>query len=64
MAPKKKAADPLPETVTVYPSPALAERGEHLAGVGVGGAEVTKQLAREWLDAGLVTLTPPDSAEE
>lgn len=49
--------------VHVYPSAALLERGQYLAGVGVDGADVSPELAAEWLANGLATLEPPASVE-
>ena len=57
---KKSAPEPAaaPAMTHVYPAPELAERGEYLAGVGIDGAEVSPELAAEWLAAGLVVLSP------
>lgn len=49
-----------PDTVRVYPSPDLPA-GSFLPGVGTDGADVSPELAAEWLEAGLVTTQPPDA---
>lgn len=67
MAKKQPEPAAAPVTTHVYPHPALAERGDYLAGVGIDGASVSPDLAAEWLAAGLVVLDrpadPPDKPE-
>lgn len=45
--------------VRVYPLP--LPPGNFLAGVGEDGADVSPELAAEWLKAGLVTKSKPDA---
>lgn len=68
MARRKKsspapAPDPASGLVRVYPGPGLAE-GEYLPQVGIDGADVSPELAAEWLERDLVTTTAPAAPAE
>lgn len=53
--------DKQPETVRIYPHPDLLDRedGAFLPGVGPAGADIPRELAEEWLAAGLATTKKP-----
>lgn len=55
----KNEAPETPALIRVWPSEALLARGEYLPGVGSDGAEISPELAEEWLAAGLVTTQAP-----